>query len=178
MGGPWVFCVIQIKKFDKDQPWRALNALVSTPTSGKIAIVVDDDIDPDDMSSVIWALCWRVQPHRDIRVTPGKSVGNDPSRAPPGNDQDESGSALLIDATRKWPYPPIALPPKEFMENAARIWKAEGLPELEPREPWFGKMLGFWPEEFQLEAQMALKGEHMKTAEKHATLGRKLTESG
>ena len=172
--GPDTFCVIQLKKTDQAQPWRALNAIASRPTEGKVAIVVDDDINPEDMSDVIWALVWRVQPHRDIRISPGKNISNDPSRSNMDEEKRAPGSSLLIDATRKWPYPPIALPAKEHMEHARKIWEEEGLPELEIRGPWHGKMLGWWPEEFKLEAELAVKGEYMKTAEKHAAQGWKV----
>jgi hypothetical protein len=33
-------------------------------------------------------------------------------------DEAADCSALLFDATRKWPYPSVSLPRKEFMENA------------------------------------------------------------
>ena len=31
-------------------------------------------------------------------------------------------SSILIDATRKWDYPPTSLPRKEFMDNALSRW--------------------------------------------------------
>ncbi len=52
-------------------------------------------------------------------------------------------SALLINATMKWPYPPVSLPRKEFMEKAKQIWEEEGLPQLSPKVPWHGYSLGF-----------------------------------
>ncbi len=78
------------------------------------------------------------------------------------------GSAILIDATRKWGYSPTSLPKKEFMERARKIWEEEGLPSLTPRVPWYGSSLGYWPKEFEEEAELALKGEHYKTGEKLA----------
>ena len=75
---------------------------------------------------------------------------------------------LLIDATRKWDYPPVSLPRKEFMERARQIWEEEKLPKLSPRVPWFGYTLGYWTEELEEEAQLALKGEHFQTGEKLA----------
>lgn len=38
------------------------------PNLGKIVIVVDKDIDPDDPDAVNWALSFRMQPHRDTRI--------------------------------------------------------------------------------------------------------------
>ena len=88
----------------------------------KLVVVVDDDIDPHDIESVVWAMCFRMQPLNDIRFTPGKSQSLDPSAAPPEELMAGRGlrptSAVMIDATMKWDYPPISLPKKEFMERA------------------------------------------------------------
>jgi 4-hydroxy-3-polyprenylbenzoate decarboxylase len=112
-----------------------------------------------------------MQPLRDIRITPGKDPGLDPSAAP-ADVRKELGqpdaSALLIDATRKWDYPPTSLPKREFMERARKIWDEEGLPPLKPKIPWFGYSLGYWTSEFDEEAELALKGEHFQTGEKLA----------
>ncbi|MFC2008343.1 hypothetical protein ACFLT0_01470, partial [Chloroflexota bacterium] len=77
-------------------------------------------------------------------------------------------SGLMIDATRKWGYPPVSLPRKEFMERARKIWEEEGLPQLNVKSPWFGYSLGYWTKELEEEAELALKGEHYKTGEKLA----------
>jgi 4-hydroxy-3-polyprenylbenzoate decarboxylase len=75
----------------------------------------------------------------------------------------------LIDATRPWPYPPVSLPRKEFMERAKEIWEELGLPELKPRMPWFGYSLGAWTPDDQEEAELALRGDHFITGEKAKT---------
>lgn len=170
------YIVIQMKKTNNAQPWQALNATVAlTPSTGKIIVAVDDDIDPRDADAVNWALCFRMQPHLDSRITMGRGASLDPSIAPPGDETREGstfyplpngGSALLIDATRKWDYPPVALPKKEFMDRARQIWEEEGLPRLRPKQPWFGYPLGHWSAEDAEEAELALKGEHYKTGEK------------
>ena len=172
--GSWQYCVIQLKKGYPAEAWQALNCTVGYSASlGKIIIAVDEDIDPRDPDSVNWALSFRMQPHRDTRITMGKIGMLDQSTAPPGSPLKESqypapsgGSALLIDATRKWDYPPVALPKREYMERAREIWKAEGLPELEPKVPWFGYHLGYWPDEYQEAAEFNLQGEILKLGEK------------
>jgi 4-hydroxy-3-polyprenylbenzoate decarboxylase len=83
-------------------------------------------------------------------------------------------SSILIDATRKWAYPPTSLPGKEFMERGREIWEEEGLPPLEPKLPWFGRSLGHWTAENEEEAELALKGEHYKTGEKIARERKKI----
>ena len=37
---------------------------------------------------------------------------------------------MLIDATRKRPMPPLALPTREHMEHARELWEELGLPPL------------------------------------------------
>ncbi|MBI2953603.1 MAG: UbiD family decarboxylase [Chloroflexi bacterium] len=170
------YCVIRMKKFSPAHPWQALNGAVAFVGSyPKIVVAVDEDIDPKDPDSVNWALTFRVQAHRDVRVSTGR-VGNlDPSTAPlDGSEGDRryppptGASALLIDATTKWPYPPVSLPRKEYMENAKRLWEELGLPRLKPKVPWHGYTLGYWTEENMAEAELALKGEHFQTGEKLA----------
>ncbi len=78
----------------------------------------------------------------------------------------EGTSAMLIDATRKWDYPPVALPKKEYMDRAKQLWEEEGLPALKPRVPWHGYNLGFWTPEYEEEARLALDGEHYQTGDK------------
>lgn len=169
------FCVIKMKKTNEAQPWQALlSAAAYEPHNGKIMIAVDDDIDIYDMDSVIWALCYRMQPQSDISIVPGKLHSSDPSVAPSveGRADKVPGSSLLINATRKWPYPPTSLPAKEFMERARKIWEEEGLPALTPKAPWFGYELGRWSERNRKEADLAIHGEHYQIGEEMAR-GRK-----
>jgi 4-hydroxy-3-polyprenylbenzoate decarboxylase len=65
----------------------------------------------------------------------------------------------------KRPFPPISLPAKEFMEKAKVIWEEIGLPALKPELPWHGYSLGQWPDEFQAEADRAVKSEYWTTGE-------------
>ncbi len=174
--GSWQFVAISMKKAFPPQAWQALKGADSLdPQRGKIIIAVDEDIDARDPDSVIWALCYRMQPHQDILVCPGKSASLDPSSAPPGaavppgyKGVDLPTSSILIDATRKWDYPPIALPAQEFMEKAKTIWEELGLPQLSPKVPWYGRSLGNWAKKFEEEAQLAVKGEYFQTGKKLA----------
>ncbi len=165
-------CLIKMDKAHSAQSWQALSAAHSLlPNDCKIVIVVDKDIDIRDTDSVFWALCYRMQPEHDIKVMPGKMHATDPSVAPPkpeGTTERLPGSALLIDATMKWPYPPTCLPAREFMEKARQIWEEVGLPKFTPKVPWFGYELGFWPDEMREEAKLALQGEYYQVSEKLA----------
>jgi 4-hydroxy-3-polyprenylbenzoate decarboxylase len=164
--GSWQFCVIQLRKTHNSQAWQALYAAASFASSiGKFIVAVDEDIDPHDPDSVIWAMSFRTQPQRDTRVLTGRLATLDPSSAPSGSPREErvfpkptGSSAMIIDATRKWDYPPVALPKQEYMERAREIWEAEGLPSLKPRKPWHGYTLGYWPEEYAEAAQLNLEG--------------------
>ncbi len=167
------YIVIRMRKSFPSEPWQALNgAAAFAPNLGKFIIVVDEDIDPWDAESVNWALSFRVQPHLDTRITMGKEASLDPSASPPTDPTryppPNGCSALLINATMKWPYPPVSLPRKEFMEKARKIWEEEGLPALNPKVPWHGYSLGFWEPEHEEEANLALQGEYYRTGEKFA----------
>ncbi len=171
--GGRMLCVVVLQNATTSQAWQALYGVCSrTANLSKITIAVDDDIDPRDMDSVFWALCYRMQPHRDIHIAQGKTAALDPSAIPAAGHgsltEPPATSSLLIDATRKWGYPPTSLPRREFMENALELWQDLGLPPLKPKVPWFGSSLGFWPEEIAEEAELALRGEHYKTGEKLA----------
>ncbi|MDP2720117.1 MAG: UbiD family decarboxylase, partial [Dehalococcoidia bacterium] len=159
--GSWQYCVIKMKKTHPAQPWKALYAAANLDNHiGKFIIIVDDDIDPRDADSVNWALSFRVQPHRDTHVTYGKIPALDHSSAPPDHPErryplPRGCSSMLIDATRKWGYPPVSLPKKEFMERAKELWDELGLPALSPKVPWHGYSLGYWTKENEEEAELA-----------------------
>ncbi|MDZ4247111.1 MAG: hypothetical protein U1D67_08330, partial [Dehalococcoidia bacterium] len=115
-------------------------------------------------------MSFRVQPHRDIRITQGQGFHLDPSTAPLDAPVIErvypspaGGSSILIDATTCWDFPPVFLARKDFMENARKIWERLGLPAFEPKSPWYGYSLGYWTSENEEEAELALKGEHFQT---------------
>jgi UbiD family decarboxylase len=170
-GSGQAYCVIKMKKTGDADVWRALNASAGFVGSyAKICIAVDDDIDIWDPAMINWAICFNVRPDQDVSIARGKSPGLDPSAYPPGVpthvSRVASTSALLINATRPWAYPPVSLPRKEFMENAKEIWEELGLPELTPRMPWYGYSLGAWTAEDEEEAELAVRGQYFTTGEK------------
>ncbi len=168
-----LYCVVQINKTAAVDPWQVLNGVVAyNSATPKVVVVVDKDIDPNDMDAVNWAISTRVQPHRDTRIIMGRMAQLDLSSAPARDKQRRypmplGNSALLIDATCKWEYPPTSLPKKEFMDRARQIWEAEGLPQLNPRAPWFGVSLGDWAGENETEADMAVRGDYFLTGAKY-----------
>jgi 4-hydroxy-3-polyprenylbenzoate decarboxylase len=54
------------------------------------------------------------------------------------------------------------------MDEAINIWQKLGLPELDLQEPWYGYDLGFWSEENEMEAKLAVAGDHYASGEVNA----------
>jgi 4-hydroxy-3-polyprenylbenzoate decarboxylase len=162
--------------------WPVLETVMQVSGGGwpKIAIAVDEDIDPRDLETVFWALSVRHQPHRDIRIVerPSRGAGMDESIAPRDVPEEElasyKSSYMLIDATRKWANPPISLPRREYMDRARFLWEQLELPALKPREPWYGMSLGFWPEEQEELVALAEQGREEEAAELLLSRGRQL----
>jgi 4-hydroxy-3-polyprenylbenzoate decarboxylase len=160
-----MFFVIQLDNPTPGQARQALYAASGLEASmGKVIVAVDEDIDPDDLNSVAWAMSFRMQPAQDVTVLPGKLPRLDPSVVAAGPDgRPVYSSALLIDATRKHHYPPTSLPAREFMENALDIWRELGLPELSLGTPWHGYELGAWSAEDRQQAADAVLGRYLRT---------------
>lgn len=170
----WMFVVVQFRGPKGSEVSRALHA-VSTlrPGIGRIVVGVDEDIDPENLDAVIWALGYRMKPHRDLHVITNMERGHGPPFASVFETPDFEGSKgisdfshLLIDATLKEPFPPVSLPKKQYMERAREIWEQLDLPRLRPESPWYGYSLGQWSEELEEEADLAVKGEYYQTGEK------------
>jgi UbiD family decarboxylase len=151
--------------------WRALyGAAFFKGDCGKICVAVNDDIDPDNMDAVWWAIAYRSNPIEDVKVAEKRGQGHGPKRETSG----EKDSTLLIDATMKAPMPPLALPKQEYMEKARGIWQELGLPTLKPQPPWFGYSLGDWLPEWDAAALRAVKGEWLENgriSEQHKKKG-------
>ena len=98
----------------------------------KWIVVTDDDIDIRDPFMRDWVMAWRVRPEKDMRMIADTAmVELDPSSLPPGaGPEDMKGTKVIIDATRKWRYPDISLPPLPRMKQVAANWSAYGLPPL------------------------------------------------
>lgn len=184
--GSWGLSVIQVSDPRPGQAFEMFERILARQRDvhyGKVMVVVDDDIDPRDPDSVNWAIAFRMQPARDIKVAPVMEMWLDPSLADPREtwsrgpmrQGEAQASVLFVDATRKWPYPPTSLPSKEYMERAKRIWEELGLPELRLKQPWYGYELGYWPEENAVAARLAVEGRYLETGqlakEKRVRLG-------
>ncbi len=144
--------------------WRALLGAASfTPAIGKFCVAIDEDIDPENTDQVLWAMAYRSNPITDTHVIPNRGKGHGPEL--PGGGID---STMLIDATAKGDFPPVALPKKEFMDRARTIWEELGLPALSPESPWSGYSLGDWSAEWDACAARAAGGDWLANGRRSA----------
>ena len=152
------FFVIQFERgTSQTEVWRALRAAASRYRyAGRWILAVDNDIDPENCDALFWAMSYRCQPQFDLKLVDRKEAGHGPR-----NPRDDGElSSVLINATLKAPFPPVALPKREFMENARALWERFGLPSLTPESPWCGYDLGAWTDELERQARMGASGEH------------------
>ena len=147
---------------DRQEVWRALYGLIAQHRAiGKYVIALDEDIDPENMDAVWWALSYRCNPAIDMEVVRHRDQGHGPRSARNGGED----ASVLFDATLKEPFPPISLPKQEYMERAREIWNELGLPEIKAQAPWYGYSLGEWGEALETMAQRAVKGDYWTTGE-------------
>jgi UbiD family decarboxylase len=103
-GGVALMVIVAIRQHARHEARNVIMSLFSHLTN-KIVIVVDDDIDIYDMDHVMWAVCTRCQPDRDVIIVPNLSGAFlDPSSSQPG-----ANNRLGMDATRPFgePFPEV-----------------------------------------------------------------------
>jgi 4-hydroxy-3-polyprenylbenzoate decarboxylase len=158
------------KGTSRTEIWRALQgAAFFKGDMGKITIGVSEDIDPDNADAILWAMAYRMNPVEDVQTVAHRGMGHGPQRE---SDSAED-STLLMDATAKGDMPPLALPTREYMERAKKIWEKLGLPSLRPEAPWFGYSLGDWLPEWDQAAQRAATGRYLENGRISAQQRRK-----
>jgi 4-hydroxy-3-polyprenylbenzoate decarboxylase len=154
-----VTVVVVERSLSRTEVWRALyGAAFFKGDCGKITIAVNDDIDPDNADAILWAMAYRMNPVEDVQALPHRGQGHGPKREHGG----EEDSTLLVDATMKESLPPLALPKREYMERARKIWDELGLPGLRPQSPWHGYSLGDWLPEWDEAARRAVEGRYLE----------------
>jgi 4-hydroxy-3-polyprenylbenzoate decarboxylase len=136
--------------------WRGLYGAANYMTAcGKLVIAVSDDIDPTSVDAILWSIAYRSKPMEDVHVTPYRG-GVQGSQYGANKSTD---STLLIDATRKRPMPPLALPRKDVMEEAQKLWAELGLGPIRLSSPWHGYTMGQWSDTWERFAERALAGD-------------------
>jgi len=159
-----VIFVVMERGVSRTEVWRALyGAATLRADCGKYVIAVNDDIDPDDGDAVFWALAYRANVLADVEVLHHRPRGHGPK----SGNVNEDGS-LLIDATLKGDMPPLALPKREYMEDAKALWERLGLPPLHPQSPWHGYDLGDWFEAWEQAARRAAAGDYAENGRRTA----------
>jgi 4-hydroxy-3-polyprenylbenzoate decarboxylase len=139
----------------RSEVWRGLSgASTLMPNCGKIVIAVSEDIDPESTDAVLWSMAYRSNPIEDVHISPYRGGVQGAQYGPRSAD-----STMLVDATRKRPMPPLALPAREFMEHARTIWEELGLPPLTAQSPWHGYTLGDWTDTWETFARRATTGD-------------------
>jgi UbiD family decarboxylase len=144
----------------RTEVWRALNgASFFKADCGKICIAVNEDIDPENSDALFWALAFRMDPSTDLQVLRYRSRGHGPERE---HEAEHEDSTLLMDATLKEELPPLALPKREYMERARKVWEELGLPKLRPQSPWFGTAAGDWLPQWDEAGRRAAEGRYLE----------------
>ncbi len=139
----------------RTEVWRALHGASSLMSNcGKIVVAVSDDIDPASVDAVLWSLAYRSNPIEDVHIVPNRGAVQGAQYGP-----EQSDSSMLIDATRKRPMPPLALPTREHMEHTRELWERLGLHPLTVTSPWHGYHLGDWTEAWETFARRAAAGD-------------------
>lgn len=145
----------------KTEIWRTLNGVASyQPAVGKFCVAINDDINPENTDQVLWAIAYRCNPSDDVEIHNYRALGHAPHTKGPHVE-----STMLIDATLKCNFPPVALPSKEYMDQAKIIWEELGLPGLTPEPPYYGYSLGDWNQRWADGANLASMSRWMERAE-------------
>lgn len=100
----------QVISLEQQYPGHSIQAglqAVSLPAgawSGRITVVVDEDIDAFDLDEVRWAITTRFDPVEDLQVVDGAVSGELDPRIPPTRKEagDLTNGRAIVDATR--PY--------------------------------------------------------------------------
>jgi 4-hydroxy-3-polyprenylbenzoate decarboxylase len=147
---------VQIKaETPRTEVWRALHGASTLMSNcGKIVVAVSDDIDPESVDAVLWSLAYRSNPIEDVQLVPYRGGVQGAQYGP-----EQSDSSMLVDATRKRPMAPLALPTREHMERARELWERLGLHPLTVTSPWHGYHLGDWTEAWEKFAKRAAAGD-------------------
>ena len=113
--------IISLKQMYPGHTDQVLTAAISTEMGAyglKTVIAVDEDIDPWDISRVMYALAFRFQPNRCQVIKRGRSTPLDPSLP---IDQREITGRLLMDATIPYDWKDKPIPIKLDPDMVKRV---------------------------------------------------------
>lgn len=110
------------------QAAHAVNSCHAGAYTGRLVIVVDDDIDVTDLDDVMWAVCTRCDPAEDLDVVKKAwSTPLDPRMSPDQRARkDFTNSRLIVDATRPYEwcseFPAVAEMSPAMRSRIEREW--------------------------------------------------------
>ncbi|MBU3126212.1 menaquinone biosynthesis decarboxylase [Clostridium tagluense] len=125
--------IVSIKKAYPKHAHKIMNSLwgLGQMMYTKMIIVVDENIDPQDISTVAWKVFNNIDPSRDIVISEGPLDALDHASNTPFY-----GSRLGIDATKKWPSEGHSRPWPDDIEMSEEIkqmvdkrWSEYGIKE-------------------------------------------------
>ncbi|QGM46781.1 UbiD family decarboxylase [Methylocystis heyeri] len=158
--------IVLEKNTPRTEVWRALSGATTFMRSvGKITVAVDEDVNPNNVEEVLWAIAYRTDLMKSVKIEDYQANGH----APKLRDR-EWEAKIMIDATMHYPMPPVALPTKEIMEEARDLWLEAGLPPVAPRWKWYGYNLGDWTDEWTKCAERAVAGDWLLNGIRTASL--------
>lgn len=116
-GGSWLHGVVQIRKRQADDGWRAIEAAFRGHPSLKHVVVVDDDIDIDNPMELEWAIATRLQADHRVVILPDQGGSSlDPSALHVPGAKSRTAK-MGLDATIPWRKPDGSL--RNEQERAA-----------------------------------------------------------
>ena len=114
-------CYLSIAKRIQGEGMLAGLLAISAEQNCKLAIVVDEDVDPYDEDEVLWAVATRASGDKDIAIMPQVSCSTCDPRGygEKGYDRGWMIGKTVIDATKpvSLPYATRITPPKELWES-------------------------------------------------------------
>jgi 4-hydroxy-3-polyprenylbenzoate decarboxylase len=125
--------IVSIKKAYPKHANKIMNSLwgLRQTMYTKMIIVVDENIDPKDISTVAWKVFNNIDPSRDLVISEGPLDALDHASNTP-----YYGTRLGVDATKKWPseghtrpWPDDVEMSKEIKEKVDARWKEYGIKE-------------------------------------------------
>ncbi len=126
-GAAYLFLVVSIKQRYPGHTRQA--GMIATQCHaaaylGRYTVVVDDDIDPTNLDEVLWAVCTRSDPEKDIEIL--RRCWSGPLDPIIPRDEKGFNSRAIIDATRPYEwldsFPRVARSSRELRARVLERW--------------------------------------------------------
>lgn len=115
--------IVSISKAYPGQPLQVMDAIWAMKPSVHTIIVVDEDVDPFNMSQVEWVIATHVSPCRDVFIIPEVAQSIEADTTGRKAKRGTIISRIGIDATRdeEWDHE-LAAPHREKMKQVEERW--------------------------------------------------------